>query len=339
MGKKKLLADALSRLGVLNPLEHLLRSRRAGSLVIFNYHRIGPDEGFSTELEEYVYNATVSELESHVRLLQEHTRLLSEEELVLHLASGVPPSEPCSMLTFDDGYLDNYTLAYPILRARSAPATFFITTGFVEERRLGFWDEVAYLLKRTEVPRLSACERSFSLPEQRREAIDFFEDRIKLEPETRTRDLLDQLSRVCRVARPGVDLGDPQFMTWDHVRDVASNGISIGSHAHTHRVLSTLPLDVQEHELRESKRLIEERVGRPVRSISYPCGEDHHAPYQTRELAASCGYELGFSFLTGYNRWSSIERMAIRRVAAPPDVGTFSATLVLPELFTIRSRG
>ena len=49
----------------------------------------------------------------------------------------------------DDGYIDNYTLAYPLLKVLNLPAIFFISTSLIEERHLGWWDIIDYMLKKS----------------------------------------------------------------------------------------------------------------------------------------------------------------------------------------------
>ena len=74
------------------------------------------------------------------------------------LESGSPWSEPAALITFDDGYRDNFEVAAPILRERNVPATFFLPTAFLEAPRLPWWDQVAYAIKTD--PRAVAPTRS-----------------------------------------------------------------------------------------------------------------------------------------------------------------------------------
>ena len=84
-----------------------------------------------------------------------HVRLLTLDELVAQVETGSPWREPVALLTFDDGYRDNFDVAVPILRERNVPATFFIPTAFLESPRLPWWDHVAYVIKQTQVRRLT----------------------------------------------------------------------------------------------------------------------------------------------------------------------------------------
>src|SRR5207245_2076237 len=83
-----------------------------------------------------------SVFEQQIAWLKRNMRLLCEHELIEIMDSRRYPSEPCALITFDDGYLDNYTLAYPILKRLGAPAIFFIPSYLIESRTVGWWDQI-----------------------------------------------------------------------------------------------------------------------------------------------------------------------------------------------------
>src|SRR5579875_3633958 len=115
----------------------------SGSLIIFNYHRIRPDGEFSTPFNDGVFGPTVTVLEQQIAWLAQYTNIVGESELLQALKSGKPLNGRCSMITFDDGYRDSYTLAFPILERYRTPAIFFIPTDAIGSRRLGWWDIIS----------------------------------------------------------------------------------------------------------------------------------------------------------------------------------------------------
>ena len=81
--------------------------------------------------------------------LRERIHILTLRELDDRLQAGAPWKEPAALVTFDDGYRDNFEEAVPILKELNVPATFFIPTEFVESPKLPWWDNVAYVIKQT----------------------------------------------------------------------------------------------------------------------------------------------------------------------------------------------
>ena len=324
------LARFLYKAGLLNSF-HVGASNH---LTIFNYHRIRPDDpAFSTPYNDEIYGPTVSEFEEQVEWLVRHTRLLSEAELIAAVNSGQVVKDRCSMITFDDGYLDNYVLAWPILERYRAPAAFFIPSHLIGSRRLGWWDLISYFIKKTQKPEIVLDGAEYSVGGDRRTAIDALIARMTLERSGATDGLLDRLSIACNVPFPSAAEQSAELMTWDQVREVSDGIITIGSHSHTHRVFATLDVNTQRQELELSKTIVERETGNPVRSIAYPVGGYRHFTADTQELARVCGYSLAYSFATGVNRCDQIRRFDVKRVSSPLTAGFLAAKASIPMFF------
>ena len=230
------------------------------------------------------------------------------------------------MLTFDDGYRDNFDVAVPILRERNVPATFFIPTAFLESPRLPWWDHVAYVIKQTQMRRLT-LERNPGGSGAPPLVIDletmprtvaimtiiraFLDDTIADE-----RWFLDQLSERAEVDVDHEGLGRALFMTWDQVRQLADSGagLTVGSHAHSHHKLAGLDDESQRNELAGSKRILEARLGREVTALAYPYGWPGTYTASTKALAAEAGYRLAFTSREGVNRPGTLDPYEISRL-------------------------
>jgi peptidoglycan/xylan/chitin deacetylase (PgdA/CDA1 family) len=246
---------------------------------------------------------------------------LAERDLVELVREQRPLPALGTMITFDDGYRDNYDRAYPVLKRSGVPAIFFIPTA----RQLGWWDIIAFLIKHTDRPTIESVPRE--------QAISHYLRRMKLEPHAQTSNLLPQLAEACGVALPDRARQDAELMTWDQIREVAQRGIAIGSHTHSHRVLATIPVETQREELATSKSILERELGQPVRSLSYPVGNYQHFTNETQSLAAECGYAVAFSFNTGVNTGPRLTAYDVKRVGPPNDVELLAAMAAWPALF------
>jgi tetratricopeptide (TPR) repeat protein len=336
-GKKELLADILFNSRLVNLFKRLpLRNK----LLILNYHRIRPnDPQFSTAFDDGVYGADSDEFARQIKWLKSNTRIMSEKDLLDQNQDGVfvapKTSAPCVVITFDDGYSDNYTLAYPILKYYEVPAILFVATQMVHARQIAWWDVIAYLIKRCAKPFLCFDGRQFPLGDQRKEAIAYFQLMMKQETYEHTKYLLSELSEACEISLPAAELQDREILTWKEIREMAQNGIAIGSHTHTHRVLSTISPSAQKEEMILSKLIIEENTGQTAQSISYPVGEPHYITAETSVIASISGYLLGFTTNTGVNDWNNIQPYGVKRTARLLEkVSTVSLLTVLPGLFS-----
>jgi peptidoglycan/xylan/chitin deacetylase (PgdA/CDA1 family) len=332
MSKKELLANLLYHSGLWRPVWRL----RPNGLVILNYHRIRQDRTTGHYLlDEDVYGPTQSAFEWQVKWLKEHFELLSESELLDVVRNGAGFRNRFAAITFDDGYRDNYDLALPVLVAHAVPAIFFVCPAFIQERLLGWWDTIAYLVKASQKAAIPVCGETIPLTGQKAAAIRKLCGWMKLRPASETAGLMDELSDICGVAPPDRALRDRQLMTWDQIREAGHRGVAIGSHTHTHRVLAGLTEDDQRWELTQSKAVLEAQLERPVRTLAYPVGGYRNFTAVTMRLARDCGYEGAFSFHTGINLPGDGNPYNLRRIA-PSDArdAMFACGAALPEMFS-----
>ena len=320
--KREFLATAFGRLGLLDLLERITVRRQPG-LVVLTYHRIA--ESGVDLFYDPIISATPKSFRNQVKWLSNRVRLLSLDELLTQVEFGTPWREPTMLLTFDDSYRDNFDQAVPILRECSAPATFFVPTAFVDSPRLPWWDHVAYVIKQTHVQQLTV-ERNVngSLPPleidlqttSRDNAIMTIIRAFLADSITDEHWFLDRLADQAKVDIDSNRLGRELFMTWDHVRQLADSGagLSIGSHAHSHRKLAGLDDDTQCQELTDSKQILEARLRRPVKTLAYPYGWPGAYTARTKALAAKAGYTLAFSSQEGINRFDDFDRYDVSRL-------------------------
>ena len=270
-------------------------------------------------------SATPESFRAHIEWLRNHVRILTLDELVTWAETGLPGRELVALVTFDDGYRDNFDVAVPILRAGNVPATFFIPTAFLDSPRLPWWDHVAYVIKQTEV-------RQFTLERNRNGDAPPLVIDLDLVPRTEAimtiirafldesiadeRWFLDQFAARAEVDMDAESLGRALFMTWDQVRQLADSnaGLTIGSHGHSHHRLARLDDDSQRYELTESKRILETRLGREVVALAYPYGWPGTYTAQTKALAAGAGYRLAFASRQGTNRPGILDRYEVSRL-------------------------
>ena len=331
--KREFLARVFGKLGLLGLLERVVSAKRPG-LIVLTYHRIA--EPGADGFYDPVISATPESFRAQIAWLRRQVRVLSLPELIAMRESGSPWREPVALVTFDDGYRDNFEVAVPILREQNVPATFFLPTAFLESPRLPWWDQVAYVIKQTHQRRL-VLERS----------PDHSQPSLSIDLEAMSRSLaimaiirafldhtiadepwfLEQLSARAEVAVDGESLACELFTSWDQVRQLVGSGstLTIGSHGHSHQKLAGLDEASQRHELTESKRILESRLGREITALAYPYGWPGAYNERTKTLTAEAGYRLAFASIEGVNRPDALDPYDIRRLG----VGTGDSPVLL----------
>src|SRR5207245_5405986 len=114
------------------------RALQWSGIVCLNYHRIG--DGSSSLFDRGLWSATPEEFSAQVRFLKRHFDVIGPDDIPVVTSRK---TGRYAIITFDDGYLDNYAVAFSILKNHRVSATFFVATGFVDNPQLPWWDELA----------------------------------------------------------------------------------------------------------------------------------------------------------------------------------------------------
>src|SRR5262249_6155724 len=124
------------------------------SLTVVTYHRINRPAsvaGFDPDLVD----ATPEAFETHMRFFKAHFSCVTIDAVVQAVEGGAAlPPNPL-LVTFDDGYLDNYEHALPVLQRTGMRAVFFVSTDFMRRRKLFWWDRIWMTIRRAAVDRIA----------------------------------------------------------------------------------------------------------------------------------------------------------------------------------------
>ncbi|WP_428265061.1 polysaccharide deacetylase family protein [Haliangium sp.] len=332
----------------------ILRGRarvRAPILTVLCYHSVGepgPDYPFDPE----VIDVTPDQFRAQLSYLARHCNVIDIDTLCQGLSGGKLPSNPV-LITFDDGYLSCLDTALPILAEFGFPATFFIATHYVSERRLYWWERIHYLIKRSsrvrielELPRQLTLELGdLGEPGSRDTRGSAARRLLALVKSEKGLDLdafLDHLAQIAEVAWSDEIEGritDELIMGWDQVRALHGAGMDIQSHTRSHRVLQTLPPERLAEELAGSRADIEREVGTPARTVAYPVGYSIRDQPILRRAVRDAGYEVGFTNATGVNYlWRDTDPLDVRRIAMGREISMpmFRGQVAMPPLAYVR---
>lgn len=294
---------AFSSLERLRLLDVLLRGRAhlpRQSLVVLNYHRVQDQD---TGLDDGVVSATAAGFYEQVLLVARHARAVTIDDIGAALRGERALPKNAVLLTFDDGYRDNHDVALPILQKLGVPATFFVTTGYVGQRCLPWWDRIGYVLRRSTAPELHLrypTEQRLSMSGAARAQTQRV--LLRLIKQSFGLDFARFFAELEQAAGVTVDeaaLTDGLFMSWDEVRALHRAGMDIGAHTKTHRVLQTIPLEEARDEIAGSRQEIAAQLGFAPRAIAYPVGHPLSQESGLRGLVAEAGFEIGFTFVKG----------------------------------------
>jgi peptidoglycan/xylan/chitin deacetylase (PgdA/CDA1 family) len=268
----------------------------------------------------YYHQASKGNLRSHWLYLRRHYRILPLEEALEELqasSQGRNQSKdrrPLLALTFDDGYYDNYTHAFPLARELQLPITIFLIAGLTESGNAFWW--VTRLVRLARVDQARFEERTYNLGQQEeRKALALAIDRCfsQYNSPLERKEFVASLSTLLDLPSSVVLKEDPApLLTWQQAQEMQESGwITFGAHTMYHPDLGSLadPAEVK-REVGECRGILEQQLGHPVRSFAYPFGSI--GPY-VAEAAKEAGYDWAVTTKPGFNTYQSDPHLLKRR--------------------------
>ncbi|HEY3303675.1 MAG TPA: polysaccharide deacetylase family protein [Candidatus Binatia bacterium] len=329
-----LLAGALYYSGTLFLYRRL---RRIGYPIILNYHRVLDPAAARNEAVPPGMYVRPQSFEKQLRYLAHHYQVVTMEELLARRERAAQTRRPFCVITFDDGWRDNYENALPLLRKYRLPATLFLSTGFIGSGQTPWFYRLGHVLRvLAEMPdEACAALRNYrqKLPvplsgwlaassAERQRDIDAVIEELKKLPGAELGTLVERLQQWLVLRGQRADVNSVAMLDWKQVREMALSSVEIGSHGVTHMILTQIAPQAAKVELQESKRCIEEQVERPVGGFSYPNGDYSDA---VEALVRTAGYRYACTTRPGYIE-SRDNPFQLKRISVHDDI-TFSTAL------------
>lgn len=263
--------------------------------IILGYHSIHNDElpfPIWTHLRS-------TQFEEHLKFLSNSFRCISLSTLSEHIQRG--KFEPYSVVvTFDDGYRNNYTNAFPLLMKYKIPATIFITTNLTDTDQFIWSDKIAAVLTVTEAETVSAdgTRLPISTAEEKALAYRHIVNNLKKHTPRRIVEHINVLMNRLNVSE--ADLKSPHLqscfghLTWGEIKTMLASGlIEIGSHGKSHSILSRLSPFEARNEIVQSQAVLDANLGNfgPVKFFAYPNGEPTDYTHNTHKTLKTAGFQ------------------------------------------------
>ncbi len=294
-----------------------LFGRSTQTAVILLYHRV-----VDLACDPQLLAVSPQRFDEQMRLIAKEFHPMSLQELSRCVRRRAVPGRAV-VVTFDDGYEDNLTIAKPILEKHQIPATVFVASGAVGGRREFYWDKLQDIFLRDRalpgelaitlgdedcrwVLGVEACGYSqhrwdvLSAQPQgvRQSAYMSLCDKLRPLPYDQQSAALDSLCRWAGVSAES--RSTHRTMTADQIRRLASDGlVEVGAHTIDHPILATLPLEEQRRQIRQSQDDLQRLISQPVQAFSYPYGTRSSYTQATVEAVTDAGFTCACSNFSG----------------------------------------
>ena len=291
----------------------LWSAQRSGQrLIILNYHR-----------------ASGGNLRRHLLYLRHHYRILHLEEALEELYTPHEEKQVADrrmplVLTFVDGYHDNYTYGFALACEMQVPITIFLIPGYIESGDYFWWLEGQRLARRSKMSEVTIEGRTYYLgsSSEQRALAQAIDTRLRHARSVAEREAF--LATVCMafVTPSNVTVEEEAVLplTWEEVHKMEEGGwVSFGAHTMHHPILAYLtdPQEVQ-REVGECRMKLEKQLGHPVRIFAYPVGQLQHIGADVLHAVRQAGYDWALTTRYGFNTPHSDPHL-LRRIEVDVD--------------------
>jgi len=218
-------------------------------------------------------------------------RFISLDDLHEMATTGKRLDKPFIVMTFDDGYKDNFDYALPIFDEFKIPFTVYVTNCFPNRNAFLWWYALEDILLKNERIEL-ADGAQFECPTKKDKERIFLELRDRILKMNQDRLEEDFRALFCRYQYDSRSVNDSLCLSWDEIRKMGSHPCcTIAAHTVNHRALNQLTDNQLHYEIEQSKAEIEAQTGRPVRHFSYPFGTPNEVGEREKVFVKQCGFD------------------------------------------------
>lgn len=270
------------------------------SLTVLNYHRIDDLENNEDMFQPNI-SATPPTFEWQMAFIKKWYHVISLKQLNDWLLSkdSLPPH--AALITFDDGYADNYTNAFPILKKYDFPAVIFLAAGYIASNRPFYWDLASYCFLHTQTDCVrfpNGEEKAWQSVEEKKTILKAWIEAMKQLSESEKQTWVSQLPEALGVSIPH-HFFENKMLTWEQIREMRNAKIEFGAHTINHPILTRVSLTQAREEIIGSKQKIEQELDEPVTSLAYPNGMQSDFNEDIVAIAKEAGLISAFTLISG----------------------------------------
>ena len=277
---------------------------------IYTFHMVCPKGDYLAPIDEL--RVSPEFFEDFLKSQQERLEFISIDEVPERIANQ-RKGKPFGAITFDDGYEDNYTYAYPILKKLGIPFTIYVSVNLVNDHA-PIWNYpliIERMIKKNGELDIEGKHYYCWKQEQKDEAFRQLKGLLFSLPYEH---LQEEFKRIFAEYLTE-DVFPQNTLTWEQIEEMAKDPLcTIGSHTMSHCRLTIEDDASLQYELEESKRILEQHIGKPVEHLSYPYGWKNDVSDEAIAYAKQAGYKTALRSFGGPVRKQDKDLYNIKRI-------------------------
>jgi len=315
---KKIIAATLYYSGLVN----YIKRHNGEDSIILAYHRVLPHDSECLSFIQPGMYVTLETFEQHLAFISKKYQVIGLQDLI-----SLPTPRNACIITFDDGWADNFTYAFPLLKKYAIPATIFLTTNMIGTSQWPWPDRISYYIHtiplddfvNTWIANLRAIGEEcldLDLNSQDKQVIrERIINHMKTIDNQKLLSFMEEIDKTVSHQKDCLNNIRP-WLTWNEIIEMRNEGVSFGSHTHNHQVLTRIPLQQAREEILCSREILSEKLGGPVVTFSYPNG-DYNSDLM--RVVKESGYNLAVTTKRGFLD-ETYDLLALKRLMLHDDM-------------------
>ncbi len=287
-------------------------------LVILLYHGITKykSKGIENISKKHI---TEKEFYSQMEHVKKNCNLLSMDEVIYCKESNKKYPPNSVVITFDDGFENNYTTAAPILNELKIPATFYISSGMVNSKELFWADIIEDCINRCKASNINILlekNHSFSLLKRTDKimAMQIIKNYCKANHKDKKNRVIKNLINETLINPDEKHSLNYKKLNWEQLKELDKNKLFIiGGHSTFHDILTKQSDDSMADDIKMSIDLLEKKLEHKIYHYSYPEGLEDHYNLSVKKELKSIGIKASPSAICGLNQISN-DLFELRRI-------------------------
>jgi len=269
---------------------------------ILCFHRVKPKSSTVRIEKNSGMEASPEFIEKTIEFFKDHNyEFISLDQLHTLLINKTKPQKKFVVFTLDDGYSDNYYHAYPVFKKHNIPFTIYVATDFPERKAILWWYMLENLLLNKNQMEFVFLNKEYlfdcSTKEKKEEVFMKIRSLI-LENEIKKEELFRLLFPDYEQKK--TELIEQNALSWKQIIELSIDElVTIGAHTVSHQPLSILDESEARKEIEKSKKLIEEKINKPVNHFAYPYGGFDTCGEREFLLVKQAGYKTATTIRQG----------------------------------------
>lgn len=278
---------------------------------IYMFHMVCPKTDMLAPIDEL--RVSPEYFEAFLREQQKRLDFISINDLNARMSSKQHSAKPFGIITFDDGYEDNFIYAYPILKKLNIPFVIYVSAGLVNDHA-PIWNYpliIERVVRKNNELNINGRHYDCQTEEQKSKTFITLKGLLFSLPYAHLQGEFKHLFAEYLTD----DVFPANTLTWKQIEELSKDPLcTISSHTMTHCRLTITDIASLQYELGESKNLLEQHIGKSVTHLSYPYGWKTDVSAEAIAFAQQIGYKTALRSFGGPMREKDVDLYQIKRI-------------------------